>query len=87
MERTTKADIDNVFGFLCKDLGVPKGHGHGEWYVDHNPTYGGCIVERVDDHCSGVSHPLVSRRLPPGEFVRAMHFAISALAWSKGRRS
>lgn len=54
-------------------------HHNAGWSLDHNPTYGGYVIRGHSGEGTGESEPMGSSRMPTGEFVRAMHFAIRAI--------
>ncbi len=75
MARTTQEQVHAAFARLCSELG-PAGD---DLSLDHNSAYGGWAIAQND----GARYPfggfMSAGRLPAGEFVRAMHFAIAAL--------
>lgn len=91
MSRTSKTEVTAVFERLCKTAGVPIG---GEfnmetkkmsrgWKLEHNGAYGGYTIAGYSGNGTGESRPLGEGRMPAGEFVRAMHFAIRAIEASR----
>lgn len=75
MPRTSKAEVHAVFARLCRELGPAS----ADLSLDHNAAYGGWAISQSD----GARYPfggfMSAGRLPAGEFVRAMRFAIAAL--------
>ena len=52
----------------------------GGWALDYNPTYGGCVIEEIDDRGgTSVRRPLGDRRMSPREFVDSVWFALNAI--------
>lgn len=77
--RTTKAEVEAVFGRLLTVLGKPRAqrwNDVGGWSLDYAACYGGWVITEVVNMDGGITHPLGEGRLPAREFVRAMHFAI-----------
>lgn len=97
MSRTTKREVEAVFARFCEAVGVPQG---GEfdresrtmsrgWALDHAPLYGGWSIVGYgqgtsETHPLGIGSIFGMPRMPAGEFVRAMHFAIRALEHARG---
>ena len=44
----------------------------GAWVLDHNPTYGGYIIEEIDNIHGGVFHPFNNQRMKADSFILAM---------------
>lgn len=98
MARTSKSEVSAVFSRLCAAVGVTPhlydrdpysrdsdgrlNHAAG-WSLDNNPTYGGYVIAGHSGEGTGESAPMGDRRMPAGEFVRAMHFAIRAIEASR----
>ncbi len=86
MERTTRKQAEAVFGHLLNAMGryPAQSYNHvGGLRIDYNPTYGGAVIEEILNAGGGVNHPFGDRRMPLGEFVQAMHFAINVLRNTK----
>ena len=102
-ERVTIADADAALRRYCETTGQPYGHyQRGELYgvdgaistipggleIDYNPTYGGCVIERISDTGdTGVSQPYGARRRSPADtvdFLRAMTYGYSDAARGPG---
>lgn len=87
-ERTTKKQVVAQFERLLAVLGKRRARGFGDvggWRLDYQPDYGGIVIEEIDNTGGGVSHPIMERRLPPREFVTAIHFTIRAIEASRRR--
>jgi len=63
MRYTTK-DAKIAFKRLCKVLGKTPGYKKGNWCLDCNATYGGCVVREMLEN-GGEGSPMgMSRRTP-----------------------
>jgi len=83
MRRTTKADVMRAFGDLATALGKHIRPPHeleaGSWHIDHNPLYGGIVIQETIDSNGAVTLPFGQRRTPPREFVEKVEFALQVL--------
>ncbi|KKL25747.1 hypothetical protein LCGC14_2402200 [marine sediment metagenome] len=81
--RITRKDADRALQSYCALSGQPYGHYKAGEYedghlatirnglaIDYNPTYGGCIIERIaHDGGTWVSQPYSRERKTPREMV------------------
>lgn len=74
MARTTQTEIRAVFASLCDAVGPAADN----WQLDYAPVYGGWTIVDIPPGQTVEWRPFAMRRLPAGEFVRAMHFGITA---------
>ena len=53
----------------------------GGWYLDCNATYGGCVIQEMDDRGgTGVSQPFGSMRHSYRDFCDMVYFTMNALS-------
>ncbi|KKK79404.1 hypothetical protein LCGC14_2833860 [marine sediment metagenome] len=84
-ERYTKKDAERSLVRLADTLGkrltkfdhTPEDI--GTYYLDYNPTYGGCRVNKVCNEGYGVDTPFGMSRCKPSEFCRCVEYAIGAI--------
>lgn len=86
-DRYTRKDADKAFARLCEATGRRSStftnHKAGDWYLDYNAYYGGCVIEEYltdEPEGSGITHPLGSTRRSPREFVQCVNFALAVKA-------
>jgi len=54
----------------------------GAWRINHNPIYGGAVIEEVVDESGSVIRPF-GERSPPREFVEKVRFAVKVLEYER----
>lgn len=90
MARTTRTEVVAVFERLAASAGVPIGGKFDPetrsmsrgWSLDYS-QFGGYKIAGHSGTGTSESEPMGSYRMPAGEFVRAMHFAIRAIEASR----
>ena len=85
MDRYTRKDATKALQLLCEVIGHPMGFDEGEWFLDYNSTYGGCVV--AEKMAGGGEHePFGSARVPTREFCHKVNFAIRAIEHDRAAR-
>lgn len=88
--RTSRKEINSVFEMLCQALGKKQTQNYndiGTWSIDHNPYYGGYVIEEVHNEGGGITHPFGETRHSAYEFVTAMRFALRAITLDRKETS
>jgi len=82
VDRFTRKDAEKALQDLCALLGkrvAKEWNDVGAWRLDYNPTYGGFVVEQIDDEHGSISRPLGDTRVSAREFWERVHFTWRAL--------
>jgi hypothetical protein len=78
-ERTLKQLIKANHYFAKPARVALNYHEVGSWSLSYNSTYGGWIIEEMQNERGGISHPMTSDRRSASEFINSISFAMSAL--------
>ena len=84
--KTSKKTVENVFRYFIKELGgkvAERFDDHEAYSLDYTATYGGYVIEQIDEKSSGVWHPFGNERCSAAELVTKMHFAMEVLRLKK----
>jgi hypothetical protein len=76
--RMTRTILMKKLQFLCDKLGKQIGYEKGQWFLDHNATYGGYIVVEMMER-KGEHHPLLRKRLPAAQMSDCLDIALYTL--------
>ena len=71
MVRYTIKEAEKCFEMLLKVKGKRKARSYndvGAWRLDYNPTYGGIVIEEINNSTGGVGNPMGYRRRSPRDF-------------------
>lgn len=88
--RTSKALVENTFHRFLMTIGGERARWDhvdgrnvsnvGGYRLDHNSVYGGWVIEQNVNEAGGIRRPFSDTRMPAGQLVDAMHFAMAALS-------
>jgi hypothetical protein len=82
MARTTNEQVKNMFVQFVETIGgtiAARYDDVGGYRLDHNPTYGGFVIERIHNEHGGVTRPFGDMRRKNSEMWDTLRFAIDAI--------
>lgn len=78
--------LGKKFGSCWKNVNGKQVPDIGCWNLDHNPIYGGSVIEEVISEGGAIHHPLGDRRMKPEAFCSAVRLAENAIDIDREKR-
>jgi len=88
MARTSRSQVEGVFGHLVRALGGHVAASHkdvGGWMLDYDAAYGGYNIERISNASGAVSQPFGSGRHSASEMWEMIRFGLMCLDMRAGK--